>query len=69
MAERFKRFLDGNNRNKLKLLDKPINIVGYSQGAMIALYAAGMHNLKINKYVSIASPHLYALKRGSNSRS
>ena len=65
MAERFKTFLDGDNRNKLKLLDKPINIVGYSQGGIIALYAAGMHDFKISKYVSIASPHFYALKRGN----
>ena len=64
MAGRFKRFLDGDDsHNESKLSDKLINIVGYSQGGMIALYAAGRYNLRISKYVSIASPHLYALKR------
>jgi len=71
MAKRFKRFLKKN-----ELLGKPINIVGYSQGGMIALYAAGDTDtgtdtdtdtdteIKINKYVSIASPHSYAFRGG-----
>lgn len=54
------RFYDFLNDNGLLAENVTLNIVGYSQGAMIALYAAGEYEAirnRIHKYVSIASPH------------
>ncbi len=55
MQERFYNFI--LNENILTDYEK-VNIIGYSQGGMIALYSLGLHyDININKFVSIASPH------------
>ncbi len=64
---KFSRFDEVRNRFTRFLTDKGllngdimIDLVGYSQGGMIALYSAGRNKIirdRIRKYVSIASPH------------
>ena len=47
--------------------DDELNIIGYSQGGIIAIYYFGIHETRINKYVSIASPHCGAFGEKWNS--
>lgn len=58
LAQRFYQFLQ--THKYLEQKEPPLNFIGYSQGGMIGLYAAGLYpeiRAKINKIVTIASPH------------
>ncbi len=61
LAERFYEYLKDN---ELLIGKKQFNIIGYSQGGMIALYSMGLYPKickRINRFVSIAAPHGGAL--------
>jgi pimeloyl-ACP methyl ester carboxylesterase len=62
LAERLYTFL--NKKFFIKKPNQRINIVGYSQGGMLALYTLGKYpdiRKQLNKFVSIAAPHGGAL--------
>jgi len=59
LAERFYDYLKVQNYLE-PLHSSSLNLIGYSQGGMIGLFAAGMYpeiRTRINKIVTIASPH------------
>ena len=53
MRERLYQFLSDSS-----LLRSPLNLVGFSEGGIIALYTSAIKNdITVNKYISIASPY------------
>lgn len=64
LVKRFYTFLQDSQIFELK--EYPLNIIGYSQGGMIALYAASQYPellSKIGKMIFIATPHNGALPK------
>jgi hypothetical protein len=58
MKDRFHQYLEDSD-----LLNIKINMVGFSEGGIIALYSAGVFkDILTDKYISIASPHHGAYK-------